>query len=197
MTMDKIRTFIALEMPDPVRRELDEISLRLRKELSRMPLSWVPIDNMHLTLKFLGDTDREQISSLVKILQELTSSVTPIELRLQGLGAFPNPKRARVLWVGVELPNSVQQLVSYIESQFVGLGFPREERAFAPHLTLARVRGHAESADLLRIQEVLTGVSPVQGASSIANTVTLFQSELKTSGSVYNPLSKFVLTSRD
>jgi 2'-5' RNA ligase len=195
--MEKIRTFIALEMPDPVRRELDEISLRLRKELSGTPLRWVPIDNMHLTLKFLGDTEREQIPALVEILQELTSPVAPTELRLRGLGAFPNPKRARVLWVGVEMPNSVQQLVSSIESQFVGLGFPREERAFAPHLTLARVRGHARSADLLRIQEVLSGAPSVQGATGTANTVTLFQSELRPSGSVYNPLSKFVLTSKD
>jgi 2'-5' RNA ligase len=192
--MEKIRTFIALEMPGKIQRELDEISFRLRKELATLPLRWVPVENMHLTLKFIGDISREQMPEISEAIRKQTIGLAPMEISLDSLGAFPNSKRARVLWVGVNLPESLNDFQGRLESGLANLNIPREERAFSPHLTLARVRGHARPADLARIHDVLTAQPKLEPNSAMADTITLFRSELKPSGSVYNPLSQFVLT---
>lgn len=197
MIMEKIRTFIALEMPDAVRRVLDEISFELRKELSGVPLRWAPVENMHLTLKFLGDISRVQIPAITEVLQEQVTPIAPIGLSVNGLGAFPNTHRARVIWVGVDVPESLVKLANNIESRLADLGFPREDRAFAPHLTLARVRGHARPVDLARIREALAAAPKPQAAAALADTITFFRSELKPRGSVYNALSQFVLLGKD
>ncbi len=192
--MEKLRAFIALEMPDKIRRALDEISFQLRNELSGVPLRWVPVDHMHLTLKFLGDISRAQVPTIARVLQEQTAPFSPLELSLDGIGAFPNLQRPRVLWVGVNTPPGLSELQKSIESQLSMHGFPLEGRAFAPHLTLARVRGHARPADLARIRETLAAAPKPASAGALADTITLFRSELKPSGSVYNALSQFVLT---
>lgn len=195
--MEKIRAFIALEMPDTIRAALNEISFNLRKELSGMPLRWVPVDNMHLTLKFLGDISADQVPAVTKILGTQTAQVAPFELNLDGLGTFPSSQRARVLWVGVDLPQIFLEFQDKLESQLSELGFTSESRPFSPHLTLARVRGHARSADLELIRSTLAATPKPTPAQGIAGTLTLFRSELKPSGSVYNALSRFDLVGRN
>ncbi|MCL5428633.1 MAG: RNA 2',3'-cyclic phosphodiesterase [Chloroflexi bacterium] len=195
--MEKIRAFIALEMPDPVRRALDEISFQLRKELSGAPLRWVPVGNMHLTLKFLGDISRDQVPAITQILESESTRFAPMKLNINGLGAFPNPQRARVLWAGLNAPDDLHELQNNIEARLTALGFSREERAFSPHLTLARVRGHARPVDLSRIRAELAATPKPSPTSASAERITLFRSELKSSGSVYNALSQFVLSGRD
>ena len=195
--MEKIRAFVALEMPDEVRRDLDEISFRLRKDLANVPLRWVPVENMHLTLKFLGDVLREQLQAITEILREKTGNLAPIQLSLDGLGAFPNLQRPRVLWIGIDFPDTLKTFQRDLENQFAALGFSHENRSFAPHLTLARVRGHARTADLARIREILEAAPKPAPTHAIADKITLFRSELKPSGSVYNALSQFVLTNKN
>lgn len=195
--MKKIRAFIALEMPDKIRRALDEISFRLRKDLSEVPLRWVPVDHMHLTLKFLGDISPEQVPAITSVLEEETASLSPFDLSVHGLGVFPNLQRPRVLWVGVNLSQGAKEFQREIESEVSKLGFSTERRPFSPHLTLARVRGHARSADLARIREVMTGTENSAPVVDLADTITLFRSDLKPSGSVYNALSKLVLSGKD
>lgn len=195
--MEKIRAFIALEMPDPIRRQLDEISHGLRKDLANLPLRWVPVDNIHLTLKFLGDILPEQVNRVSEVLEKQSASLAPVALKLNGLGAFPNLQRARVIWIGVDLGEELPGFQRELEARLAELDIPLEGKAFSPHLTLARVRGHARPADLTRIREVLAVVELPPAAEALADTITLFRSELKPSGSVYNALSKYVLVSKE
>ena len=192
--MEKIRAFIALEMPEPIRTSLADLCERMKSELSDVPLRWVPIPNMHLTLKFLGDVKPDQVEKIIHVINSQCSKYSPFDISLNELGAFPHPQRARVLWVGVDSLPSLNKLVDAFEMDLAGLGFLRESRPYSPHLTLARVRGHARPADLHRINEVINSSPNPRSASAVANKIVLFRSELKPSGSVYNALSEFVLT---
>jgi 2'-5' RNA ligase len=194
--MEKIRTFIALEMPSPIRKALAGISSQLKLDLSGLPLRWVPVENMHLTLKFLGDISPDQIAGITKTLESLTANLAPMEISVDGIGAFPNRQRARVIWVGLAVPESLHQLQRNIEGRLAELGFPGENRAFLPHLTLVRVRGHARPMDLRKIGAVLASSASLPFTSSTAEKITFFRSELKPSGSVYNALSQFVLSNK-
>lgn len=191
--MKNIRAFIALEMPEQIRQSLSEISAQLKSQLSAIPLHWVPVQNMHLTLKFLGDVRPDQVDKIKLALGSLVEKFPAFQIRLDSLGAFPNPKRARVIWVGVNATSILNDLVHALESDFANLGFEREDRPFAAHLTLARVRGHARVQDLQKIYETLAAAPKSQSISTIADKIVLFQSELRPSGSVYNPLAQFVL----
>lgn len=191
--MEKFRSFIALEMPDEIRRGLDEISFSLRKELANAPLRWVPVENIHLTLKFLGDIDQAQVPEVNEILKLLTNGFRPFDISLENLGAFPNLQRARVLWVGVKVP-AIAEFQRKLEDKLSQLRFKPEGRKFEPHLTLARVRGHARRSDLDVIEKVVSAARMPQSPSEQADTITLFRSELRPSGSVYNVLSRFVLS---
>ena len=192
--MKNIRAFVALEMPEPIRRSLADVNARMKLELSSLPLRWVPIQNMHLTLKFLGEVKPDKVEEISRQVGLITEKYSSFPLSLNGLGAFPNIKRARVLWVGLEIPKSLYEMVAAFESGFVKLGFQQEGRPFAPHLTLARVRGHARLEDLQKINEVISSAPTPQSISAIACKIIFFQSELRPGGSVYNPLAQFVLS---
>lgn len=192
--MEKIRAFIALELPEPIRRNLADISERLKRELSDVPLRWVPIQNMHLTLKFLGDVKPDQVEKITLVIRRLCSNYSPFEIRVDKLGVFPNKQRARVLWVGIDSQISLNKLVDAFEMDLSELGFASESRPYSPHLTLARVRGHARLVDLQKINELVSSTSLPRSAFALANKIVLFRSELNPSGSVYNALSEFVLT---
>lgn len=192
--MNNIRAFVALEMPEPIRQSLADIGARMKLELSGLPLRWVPIQNMHLTLKFLGDVKPDQVEEVTQLIGMLTKKYSPFSISLNGLGAFPNTKRARVLWVGLETPESLNEMAAAFESAFVKIGFQQEGRPFAPHLTLARVRGHARLEDLQKINEVISSTPTPKSSSAIAGKIIFFQSELRPGGSVYNPLAQFVLS---
>ncbi len=195
--MQKLRAFIALEMPEEIRHALAEISSRLKRELFGIPLRWVPVENMHLTLKFLGDILPGKVSEISGTLEEITAHQSPIQIQINDIGAFPNINRTRVVWVGLNYPEPLHQLQNQIESQLEKLDFPWEGRSFSPHLTLARVRDHAQHASLRKIAEVLTSSKKPQPVEAQAHKITLFCSKLKPSGSVYNALSQFVLSRKD
>jgi 2'-5' RNA ligase len=194
--MGNIRAFIALEMPEPIRQNLAEISSRLKSQLSAVPLSWVPVPNIHLTLKFLGNVKNDQVETIKEVIGSLIGKYPSLRISLNGLGTFPNAKRPRVLWTGVKAPDNLNEIVAALETSFIKLGFMPEDRPFAAHLTLARVRGHAHQRDLLRISDVLNSARMPQPVSAVAEKIILFQSELRPSGSVYNPLAQFVLSSK-
>ncbi len=194
--MKKIRAFIALEMPAVIQASLAVISSNLGRELTGVPLRWVPVENIHLTLKFLGDILPSKVPEISSALKEIKAHQSPIQIQISDIGAFPNINRARVIWVGLNYPETLRKLQSQIESQFAKLDFPREERRFSPHLTLARVRDHAQPASLRKIAEVLTSSTKPQPVEALADKITLFHSELKPSGSVYNALAKFVLSGK-
>ncbi len=183
--MSVIRAFIAIELTDEIHQQLDEIIARFKKQLPQAPVRWVPAKNIHLTLKFLGEVSVAGLEMLTSQLQKEVAAHHPFEISVGGSGAFPNPRRARVLWVGVEAPAELAAVQSSIESAMERLGYPREDRLFSPHLTLGRVSRNASAQDLRSInQAVETTKVSFLGAVRVRQ-VHLFRSDLQPTGAVY------------
>src|SRR5512135_2598349 len=105
--MEAIRAFIAIELPDTIRQQLNQVELQVQAkagEVARRAVRWVPAGNMHLTLKFLGEVSTGNLQSLSRMLQNETGQHTQFDMVIGGLGAFPNVRRPRVIWVGTEAP---------------------------------------------------------------------------------------------
>ncbi|HLA86587.1 MAG TPA: RNA 2',3'-cyclic phosphodiesterase [Anaerolineales bacterium] len=194
--MSIVRAFIALELPDAMQRELDKLSVALQRLLSDLPLRWVRTENIHLTLIFLGKTKQQDLPLITAIIEQQAQTIAPMQVEFSEFGVFPNAQKPLVLWVGVKAPAELQVLQQGIQTKLAELGYPAEERSFTPHLTLARVRREHRLANLRRIGEVMASVKLEPTAAALIDSVTLFRSDLKPGGSVYNPLSRIPLLGR-
>ena len=183
----KIRLFIAIDLPEAVKDVLAETAVRLSQNVPNRAIRWVSHDQMHLTLRFLGDTVVSQLPDLQQELAKLATQYQPFQLWLRGAGAFPNPKRPRVVWVGLAGDLApLQKMQATLEDRVVALGWAREKRPFSPHLTLGRVKDAGQARGLnwdVKLVEVGFGVTAVQ----------LVQSELRSSGAVYTVLQEVPL----
>ena len=139
-----MRCFIALEFPPEVK---SRIYSDLKKEMKDKPeLKWVSKENLHLTLKFLGEVPENQVNRLARELETLKKE-KKIEVKLGGLGSFLDRGSVRVLWIGIEQGNQeIEKLAKKVENLTAKLGFPREKRQFVPHLTVARARKHSRKS---------------------------------------------------
>ena len=187
--MTKLRTFIAVDIDSSARGELALVQSRLKKELPGK-ISWSEPKNIHLTLKFLGDTDFEKVEAVRKKLREIAVTYNPFALELSGLGAFPNEKNPRVIWAGLSAsPESgLFKLVGGIEKEFFALGFDRERNAFHPHLTLGRVK--QLKANLL---PAVFGRISLSKISFKVEDIIFFQSTLSSRGPTYTKIAVFPL----
>lgn len=184
-----MRLFVALEIPAEVRERLASLIRELRAVAPQ--LKWVRIENVHLTLKFIGETEDAKLSAIRSALAAIRLEAA-LELRFRGLGFFPNDKRPRVFWAGIDAPPELAQLASSIDGALAGLGFPREERSFAPHLTLARLDG-ARLSDTFRAA-IAERATQEFGGSSFAEFL-LIESKLKSTGAEYTTLQNFCFAS--
>ena len=152
-------------------------------------LGWVRPEGIHLTLRFLGDIAEERVEALGTMLQDVAAGVTPFALDARGIGAFPDPRAPRVIWLGLqgtpEATAALRRMQAKIEDGVAGLGFPRESRAFTAHLTLARVRDRKSGAALAKVLEA--NHDRVVGGFTAAS-VGLIKSELRPTGAVYTTL---------
>jgi 2'-5' RNA ligase len=191
--MAQIRSFIAIELPGEVKREL----VRLQDELrlgSRTSVRWVDTNNIHLTLKFLGDIDENITGRITAILEEAASGTSPFRLEIGGLGVFPNPRRVQVVWVGLSGDiEKLGQLQKRIESGLVPLGFAAESRSFTPHLTLGRVRDRATPEERQDLGRLIEGMRFESGAGLKVDAVNLMKSQLTREGPIYSRLSSVEL----
>jgi len=187
-----IRAFIAIELPLPIQNQLEQIVLDLQKSGSRH-VKWVKPENIHLTLKFLGESRPDELDRLSAEIRPIIAITRPIELNVHGLGAFPNFKRPRVIWVGVQAPPSLIRLQQALEDAAEKIGYPREERTFSPHLTLGRVNREASPAELARLGETIAQKPVGTLGSMTVSQLVLFRSVLKPAGAIYTPLAHFPL----
>lgn len=188
-----LRSFIALILPQALHDALQVVCEDLKRELSGVPLRWVATENIHLTLKFLGDVTDEQVELVSNQLRSFAAESAPIELTLTELGAFPSLRKPLVVWAGVTAPPALVELNAKVEAAMQALGFEAEPRPFLPHLTLARLQRSARFADPHRVGDLIAAAH-LQPASGVADTLTLFRSQLKPGGAVYNPLHQFKLS---
>ena len=194
--MEAIRAFIAIELPEDVRRKLDEVSRQIQSragEEARRAVRWVPASNMHLTLKFLGDVSTGNVEALARMIRTETAQHSRFEMILGGLGAFPNPKRPRVIWAGSEAPGELSALQKAIEAETRKLGYPAEERPFSPHLTLGRIAQNARPEEVVQVARALSEVKVGELGRVSVERVHLFRSDLRPSGAVYTSLYAFGL----
>ena len=186
--MSTVRAFICIELPDVLRDELARLQ-KLLKPASR-GVRWVRPQGIHLTLKFLGDVKTDQLPAIESAVENATADVLPFELKADGAGAFPNYKRPRVYWIGINDPtDTLATLQQQIEAAIEPLGFPREKRSFSPHLTLGRVKS---PDNLPAIQDILEAAS-LNAEPFTVRQIILMKSELQPGGAVYTPLHTFEL----
>ncbi len=180
-----MRLFIALELGEEVLREAAALIEDLRRRADRRApnarLTWVTPDRMHLTLRFLGEVSDERASDVLGALRD-PIAMAPFAVAWQGLGAFPPKGPPRVLWVGAGRGrDAVLELENAVSARLEPLGFEREDRPYAPHLTLARVR----EAGGLRPIPLFEGIAGQWIGTTNVDAITLFQSKLSPKGATY------------
>ena len=181
------RLFIALELPASVRRSVKDHIDRLRQEVPDVRASWTREENLHLTLKFVGDTPVTKVEALSAAAQRAANEVSAFEVSIGGCGAFPSHGQPRVLWIGInDASGELSNYFRALEDQCAIVGFPREERPFHPHLTIARLRQPHGSRRLVEIHKQ-AGFEPVPVN---VRDVCLIKSELRNEGSRYTVISR-------
>ena len=198
--MSSLRTFIALELPEPAKNHL----ARAQNDLQRMArehnlalgraLKWVEPEGIHITLKFLGQIDAALVDSLEEAIRQAGAGRPEAKLQIAGFGAFPNPRQPRVLWVGLTGDTSgLQEIQRVIEAKVEALGFPAERRPFSPHLTLARVRETASPLERLAVADLLVRAPTLPPLDFVADRLSLMKSELRPTGARYEALYTLAL----
>jgi 2'-5' RNA ligase len=177
-----------VDIPPTTLQSIQQKVEPLRKDIGNSIVRWVPIQNFHLTLKFLGDISQDNVDSLTRILRAEADSCQPFDIHINGLGSFPNSKRPRVLFIGIQAPAELEALQRGIDSATDKLGYRSESRAFSPHLTIGRVRENVTAADQQRIRKALDEIKIDSLGTARVDSVHLYKSELKPSGSVYTKL---------
>jgi RNA 2',3'-cyclic 3'-phosphodiesterase len=186
---EQIRSFIAIELSEEAEKGL----ARLRKALERDEhkfVKWVDTGGIHLTLKFLGNIPAKWVTEITEAMGKATQGISSFHLEISGLGAFPNLRQARVLWVGVggEV-DKLSRLQKNIDSALAGLGFAKEERPFVPHLTLARIREGASPLERRSFGELVGSTIFEDKYPVEVEAVRLMRSQLAPAGAIYNCLS--------
>jgi len=177
-----VRTFICIEIPGSVKERIGALQQSLRGIGAQA--SWVKPENIHLTLKFLGDVDGSRLGRVRDAVERASGSTSHFQVTVGGAGCFPSPGSPRVLWVGLAgMPEELSKLHRQIEDSLAREGFPREAKRFSPHLTIARLRAPQNGA---RLAEALmnTGFGP---EAFEAREVIVMRSDLNPSGSIYTP----------
>ncbi len=191
--MEQIRAFIAIELPDRLKVELDKLEVQFKKE-GQTWIKWVDPNSIHLTLKFLGNISTSSIGQITVEMEEATRGIHPFLLEVQDLGVFPNLKRIQVVWVGLSGEiDKVILLQKRLESNLERLGFVSEKRKFTPHLTIARLRDQATPDKRQRFGQTISGTKFKAGFFNV-DGISLMRSQLTRQGAIYSRLSSVRLT---
>lgn len=187
--MEKIRTFIAIKLTSEI---ISNIS-RVQEELKRTALEvkWVKPENIHLTLKFLGYITLEELEKVKTSTREALKTVSPFEVSVSGLGAFPKIDYPRVIWIGIDKGGEeLKRMATQLEGGLARIGFAKEKRPFSPHLTLGRVKSLKKRE---RLMDALSKVEANNLGKMSAAWVSIMKSQLTPLGPIYTPLEEILL----
>lgn len=179
----KIRSFIAIHIDDKIKKSLGNLIATIRR--FGADIKWVRSDNLHLTLKFLGNIDETQVASISAHLDEIGKRVPPFSFSLSGTGAFPDFRRPRVIWIGLKGYEPAMRIVSDIDNALTAEGFEREKRPFSPHITLGRVRS---LQGIAKLSEELVKYKDIEFGTQDVESFHLMKSVLKPGGAEYSVL---------
>jgi 2'-5' RNA ligase len=185
---EQVRSFIAIELPRNIRKELEQIQYKI-KQGGYTGIKWVNPEGIHVTLKFLGNISSEQIIEISKVLEEATQEMSLFHLEIASLGAFPNLRQPRVLWVAIngEIAK-LSRLQQRIDSLLTSCGFLKESRPFVPHLTLARLKDSISPEEKRKIGVFIKSLQLEADFPFDAKAVSLMRSQLMLTGAVYSCL---------
>ena len=183
---EKMRAFIAVELPEVVLNDLRRV-ISLIRDAGIHNLRTVKPAGIHLTIKFLGDIELSQVEPVTVAMTRATQDVQPFRLHLGKTGAFPNFQRPRVLWAGVDGQiEALRELQQSIEKAVEGLGVEGERREYNPHLTLARIRGGASEEEGQEVARTLSIINLDESLSIPVDSISLIRSTLTPEGAVYD-----------
>jgi len=185
-----IRAFIAIDLPDEVRAAIEAVQARLQRAHTGVKVSWTKIANLHLTLQFLGYVEEPTIQKISAALGEVAGQHAAFDVPVGGVGAFPNERTPRVLWVGCRDDGRLGALARDVQTAMQAFGFAPEQREFTAHLTLGRVKHSRPDAALTR---ALDSIKDCACGMARVDAIHLFQSELHPAGSIYTKLSSHKL----
>ena len=193
--MGQMRTFIAVEMEEGLRSAIAQVEEELRTQPWAGAVRWVPPENVHITLKFLGNVRLDRMGEVKAAIEGVSREFAPFCLNLAGLGCFPNPRRPTVVWIGVE--GEVKAMVSLaraVEESLAPLGFPPERRPFHAHLTIGRVNRRTSSAERRALGEYIQSAEiPPLGRMQV-RAISVMRSDLSPRGARYTRLAAFPLS---
>lgn len=186
-----LRCFIALELPDELRRAIFDQTSGLRA-ISRS-VKWVSQQNLHITLKFLGNTDEAMIGKVEEAINSAASSHRQFTVSFEGTGAFPTLRRPRVFWIGEKGAEPLVALQRDIESALEALEFESDERAFKPHLTIGRAK-EIRPIEARKLADYMEKGPPTKYGEMVVSSISLMKSDLRPQGPIYTRLATARLT---
>lgn len=187
-----LRCFIAVDISDEVRHAVGAAIQRLKQ--TGADVKWVPAGNLHITLKFLGNTEEAEVAPVIHALQERLTPCEAVYIKVTGLGSFPAGRHPRVIWAGIEDGGGLGVIQAQVDAAMTTLGYPAEDRPYSPHLTVGRVKSGRGMTLLLKQMEELRGES--FGEAEIRR-VMVMKSELRPEGAAYAPLGEIELKRRN
>ena len=185
-----IRTFIAIELPEKIIYTINKVQEEIKSY--GLKIRWVRPENIHLTLKFLGDIKAADTEKVAIAVSESVTGYPPISLAVKGIGVFPGIKRPRVIWLGVS--NQLDVLTTFqktLDEKLEAIGFPKEKRPFRGHLTLGRIKS---KIDPKKLNDALKEFTRFESEHFLADRIILYKSDLKPNGPVYTKLIETYLT---
>jgi 2'-5' RNA ligase len=176
---------VALDLSDSVRAEIVKFCESLR---AKFPSArWVRSEGIHVTLKFIGEVTDNRVEKIENVLGSVASDA-PVEMIFRGTGFFPNERRPRVFWIGIDATPNLAEIAAQVETQLEPLGFPRESREFRPHLTLARIE---ETGGIEKLHDAMRRSSSAEFGAVRTNEMHLYRSELGRGGAKYTRVKTF------
>jgi len=192
--MEQVRTFIAIELDEKIKAGLTELQEQLKVRVPQGSVRWVGPEGIHLTLKFLGNVPANRIEQIERAIAQACAGFSSFSFSVGGLGCFPDARRPRVVWVGVqEERGTLKRLQKVIEDGMEKLGFAPEGRGFQAHLTLGRTQRRASSSDVRRLGQVVEETDIGELGQMEARAVSLIKSDLRPTGAVYTRLAEVKL----
>jgi 2'-5' RNA ligase len=186
--METIRTFIAVDFPLEIKEKITEITAFFQTKLLPAQIKWVDPEHMHLTLKFMGETPLDKLVQIKQSIHQVVSGFPSFKIEIKALGMYPNIKRPRVIWLGINDENNLILLHNQLDQALKDEGIKPEKRPFYPHLTIGRVRRSADQESIRQIGKILSQYKISSLGKVEINELVYYQSVLTPQGPIYTIL---------
>lgn len=186
--MKTLRTFVAIELTDELKHSIQKVIHCYQELVPAGLVKWVATRNLHITIKFLGDTPISLIPSIQEKMDQLASKESDFWMTAAGAGMFPTARKPRVIWLGLNGKTELSRISQELDDFLTGLNFSREERPFSPHLTIGRVYQGVEEQKLLTLGKIILGNQPGILNRMLVKNISLIKSDLHPDGPIYTTI---------